>query len=165
MYTTLRSRPCSRPFSHHTTPNSPLYSTLYSILLSLPHPGNVVDPIRGWSRLIRFFMPKSVIPSSPNPSSRCDVDFIVARRNRFIQKFARTPSAVTLFYSPLFSGSATALRRLTNKCITHPIRQMLFFSLLLFQHPSSLSFSLLPSLNTLSMYVVYLVFASISYSA
>lgn len=55
-------------------------------------------------RLIRFFMPKSAIPSSLSPSSRCDVDFIVARRNRFIQKFARTPSAMTLFYSPLFSG-------------------------------------------------------------
>lgn len=102
MYSTLKSRPCSRPFSHHTTPNSPLYflpSTPY--FCPSPHLDSVVDPIRGWSRLIRFFKPKSATPSTPNPSSRCDVDFIVARRNRFIQKFARTPwpSFILLFFS------------------------------------------------------------------
>lgn len=101
------------------------------------------------------------IPTSPSPSSRCDVDFIVARRNRFIQKFARTPSAMTLFYSPLFSGPdgfATVNEQMYYPPYTADA-VLLFASL-----PTSF-FSLFLSLNALSMYIVYLVFTSISYSA
>lgn len=50
-------------------------------------------PEAGW--LIRFFKPKSILPLLLTVPllSQCDVNFIVARRNCFIQKFARTPSA------------------------------------------------------------------------
>lgn len=93
----------------------------------------------GWRRLIHFFKPKSELLLSLLTLpflSQWDVDFIVARQNRFIQKFARTPSApwpaVLLFFP-----APTALRRLTNKCITDPMTDAVplfvsFFNVLYF---------------------------------
>jgi len=112
---TPRSRPMSLSHPYHTTPTLlplPLCSTHYSILLFLPTVA-VLSTRSSWSRLIRFFKPKSPLRLSLPTlafSSQWDVDFIVARRNRFIQKFARTPSAswpaiILLFTDP--DGFAT----------------------------------------------------------
>lgn len=104
---TPRSRPRFRPSPAIPRPPLPLRSTHYSILLFLPTT-IVLSTRSGWSRLIRFFKPKSALLLSLSTfpfSSQRDMDFIVARQNRFIQKFAQTPSApwsaiIFLFFRP-----------------------------------------------------------------